>query len=124
MNKEVHLHERKFKESIFIYINRAVHILHDRLRKVQYRRKLRCFGPAIYRTERSDLEKAAQPEQLKAGKDVYLSVYFIESVKGMEYTVKWYMNEKEIKTDTQKFPVEKKVFSFLLWMGIRFRPAL
>jgi hypothetical protein len=30
-------------------------------------------------TERSDLEKAAQPEQLKAGKDVYLSVYFIES---------------------------------------------
>jgi hypothetical protein len=59
-------------------------------------------------TERSDLEKAAQPEQLKAGKDVYLSVYFIESVKWMEYTVKWYMNEKEIKTDTQKFPVEKK----------------
>ena len=61
--------------------------------------------------------KAAQPEQLKAGKDVYLSVYFIESVKGMEYTVKWYMNEKEIKTDTQKFPVEKRYSRFCFGWG-------
>jgi len=59
-------------------------------------------------TERSDLESAKQPEQLTAGKDIYASVYFIESVKGMEYTAKWYIDGNEVKTDTQKLLTDRK----------------
>lgn len=59
-------------------------------------------------TERTDLESAAQPERLTAGKDVYASVYFIESPKGMEYTAKWSVEGNEVKTDTQKMPTDKK----------------
>lgn len=57
--------------------------------------------------ERSDLESAKQPEQLTAGKDLYASVYFIESPKGMEYTAKWSINGNEVKTDTQKMSTDK-----------------
>jgi len=58
-------------------------------------------------TERSDLERAKQPEQLTAGNDVYGSVYFIESPKGMEYTAKWSINGNEVKTDTQKMLTDR-----------------
>lgn len=58
-------------------------------------------------TERSDLESAKQPEQLTAGKDVYASVYIIESPKGMEYTAKWSINGNEVKTDTQKMLTDR-----------------
>jgi len=58
--------------------------------------------------ERSDLEGAKQPEQLTAGKDIYGSVYFIESTKGMEYTAKWFINGNEVKTETQEFPTDRK----------------
>lgn len=59
-------------------------------------------------TEGGDLESAKQPEQLAAGKDVYASVCFIESPKGMEYTAKWFINGNEVKTDTQKMPTDRK----------------
>lgn len=59
-------------------------------------------------TGKSDLESAKQPEQLTAGQDVYASVYFIESPKGMEYTAKWFINGNEVKADTQKMPADKK----------------
>lgn len=59
-------------------------------------------------TEKSDLERADQPEQLTVGKDVYASVYFIESPKGMEYTVKWFVNGNEVKTDKQKMPSDRE----------------
>lgn len=59
-------------------------------------------------TEKADLESSAQPEQLTAGKDVYASVYFIESPKGMEYTAKWFIDGNEVKTDTQKMPTDKR----------------
>jgi len=59
-------------------------------------------------TERSDLESAKQPEQLTAGKDVYASVYFIESPKGMEYTAKWSIDGNEVKTDIQKMLTDKR----------------
>jgi Tfp pilus assembly protein PilP len=59
-------------------------------------------------TEKAELESAAQPEQLSVGKDVYASVYFIESPKGMEYTAKWYIDGKEAKTDNQKMPTDKR----------------
>lgn len=58
--------------------------------------------------QKDDLKNAKQPEQLEAGKDIYASVYFIESPKGMEYTAKWFINGNEIKTDTQKMPTDRK----------------
>jgi len=59
-------------------------------------------------TDISDLESAKQPEQLTAGKDIYASVYFIESPKGMEYTAKWFINGNEAKTETQKQLTDRK----------------
>lgn len=59
-------------------------------------------------TQKADLESAKQPEQLDAGKDVYASVYFIESPKGMEYTAKWFINGNEIKTDAKKMPTDRE----------------
>lgn len=53
-------------------------------------------------TEREDIEKAKQPEEVSAGKDIYGSVYFIESPKGMEYTGKWYVNGEEVKSDAKE----------------------
>ena len=58
--------------------------------------------------DRIDLENAKQPEQLKEGKNVYASVYFIESPKGMEYTAKWFINGNEVKTDTQRMTSDKR----------------
>lgn len=48
-----------------------------------------------------DLEAAVQPECLSAGKTVYASIHFVESPQGMEYVVKWYMNDAEIKKETK-----------------------
>ncbi|HHV98725.1 MAG TPA: hypothetical protein GXX36_03985 [Clostridiaceae bacterium] len=59
-------------------------------------------------TELSDLENAGQPEQLSAGQNIYASVYFIESPKGMEYTSTWFINGNEVKTDTEKLPTNRK----------------
>jgi len=59
-------------------------------------------------TERSDLESAKQPGQLTAGKDIYASVYFIESPRGMKYTAKWFINGDEVKTDTQEMTTDRK----------------
>lgn len=59
-------------------------------------------------TDIKDLDSAKPPEQLKTGQDIYASVYFIESPKGMEYTAKWFINGNEVKTDTQKMPTDRK----------------
>lgn len=59
-------------------------------------------------TQKNDLESAEQPEQLAARKDIYASVYFIESARGTEYTAKWYIGGNEVKTDTQKLLTDRK----------------
>ena len=56
---------------------------------------------------KDDIEDAVQPEQVSAGTDIYASIYFIESPKGMEYTGKWYLNGEEIKSDTQETITDK-----------------
>lgn len=58
-------------------------------------------------TEKDALESAEQPEQLEAGKDIYASVYFIESPLGMEYTGKWYIDGNEVKTETMEMETDK-----------------
>lgn len=51
--------------------------------------------------EKSDLEAAMQPESLTPDSAVYASIHIIESPKGMKYTVKWYLDDAEIKTETK-----------------------
>lgn len=52
--------------------------------------------------QKATIEDATQPEKVSVNEPVYASVYFIESPKGMEYTAKWYLDDAEIKTDTQE----------------------
>ena len=52
-------------------------------------------------TDQTDLEAAEQPGSLSAGSPAYASIHFIESPKGMAYTVKWTLNDTEIKTETK-----------------------
>lgn len=60
-----------------------------------------------YRSK-EELKNANQPEEVTAGKTIYASVYFIESPKGMEYAGKWYLDDKEIKSDTQEMPTNQQ----------------
>lgn len=53
-------------------------------------------------TGKDALENAAQPESLEAGKEIYASVRLFESHLGMEYTVKWYVDDKSVKTETKE----------------------
>ena len=59
-------------------------------------------------TNQSAIDKASQPTELAKDKDVYASVYFIESPKGMKYTAKWFFNATEIKTDEKEMVTDKK----------------
>ncbi len=52
--------------------------------------------------QKATIEDATQPEKVSVNEAVYASVYFIESPKGMDYTAKWYLDNTEIKTDTQE----------------------
>jgi hypothetical protein len=53
-------------------------------------------------TSQKELESASQPDHLIANENVYTSIHFIETPKGMEYTVKWYLDGTEIKTESKK----------------------
>lgn len=52
-------------------------------------------------TTQKDVESAKSADALEAGKEVFASVHFIESPKGMEYTVKWSLDNNEIKSETK-----------------------
>lgn len=51
-------------------------------------------------TEQKELDLAAQPDGLKANENVFASVSLIESPKGMEYTVVWYIDGTQILSET------------------------
>lgn len=53
-------------------------------------------------TDKAGLESAKQQETFEADKDIFASVYFIESPKGMEYTGKWYIDGAEVKTEQKE----------------------
>ena len=52
-------------------------------------------------SSQEELESANQEEALIVNEPVYASVHFVESPKGMEYTVKWYLDGTEIKSETK-----------------------
>jgi len=64
------------------------------------------------------VDKATQPTELAKDKDLYASVSFIESPKGMKYTAKWLFNDKEIKTEEKEMTTDKMgVIVFTLETG-------
>ena len=58
-------------------------------------------------TDESAIKNAAQPDSLAAGQEVYASVAFIESPQGMEYTARWSMDGKEVKSETKAMITDK-----------------
>lgn len=59
-------------------------------------------------TDETAIDKATQPTELAKDKEIYASVSFIESPKGMKYTAKWLLNDKEIKTQEKEMATDKK----------------
>ena len=57
-------------------------------------------------TDGAELGEAKQPEALEAGQDVFASVYFIESPKGMEYSGKWYSGDTELKSEEKEMTAD------------------
>lgn len=61
-----------------------------------------CIISNVSYTSQKELDLASQPENLFANQKVYTSIHFIETPKGMKYTVKWYLDGTEIKAETKK----------------------
>ena len=66
-----------------------------------------CVLSNLKYIDKAELEKAKQPERFDAGREIYASVYFIESPLGMEYNSKWFLNDKEIKNETKAMTANK-----------------
>ena len=58
-------------------------------------------------TDQAAIDKATQPTELAKDKEVYASVNFIESPKGMRYTAKWLLNHEKIKIDEKEMATDK-----------------
>ncbi len=52
--------------------------------------------------DREAIENAVQPAEYTAGKDIFACVSFIESPKGMKYTVHWLQDGQIIKTEDKE----------------------
>lgn len=64
-------------------------------------------------SSQGELESANQEDVLTANEPIYASVHFVESPKGMEYTVKWYLDDTEIKSETKA--TEKDVQDIVIY---------
>ena len=60
-----------------------------------------CIISDVSYSSESELEAAEQPDTLTLNEPIYASIHFIESPKGSEYTVKWYLDNNEIKVETK-----------------------
>lgn len=58
-------------------------------------------------TKQADIEHAKQQTSFSAGTNLYASIYFIESPKGMKYTAKWFLNNKEIEPEEKEMVSDK-----------------
>ncbi len=60
----------------------------------------------VIATEKFDsqetIDQAEVSEELAAGEALYASIDIIESLKGMKYTVKWFLEDQEIKTEEKE----------------------
>lgn len=63
----------------------------------------------------SEVEVAQTQEILKAGEDLFASVYFIESPRGTEYEVRWVSGNTVIETVKKEMVEDKRgVLTFML----------
>ncbi|HEX3075428.1 MAG TPA: hypothetical protein VHQ24_01015 [Lachnospiraceae bacterium] len=53
------------------------------------------------------LDDVSQPDTVSADQSLYASISFMESPKGMEYTGKWYIDGKMIKTETKSIETDQ-----------------
>ena len=53
-------------------------------------------------TDKASLEKAEQPTELPKDTNVYASIYFVESPKGMKYTAIWSYDGEVIKSEEKE----------------------
>lgn len=60
-----------------------------------------CIVSNMSYTTENDLESASQLDMPAVDKTIYASIHFIESPEGTEYTVKWYLDGTEIKSETK-----------------------
>ncbi len=67
-----------------------------------------CIISNVQYTEKKDLEKAAQPDYLSAGKEAYACIYFVESPKGMKYNAKWFIDGVEVKSEEKEMVQDKQ----------------
>lgn len=51
--------------------------------------------------KKKDIEAAESITTISESQSLYVSVYLIESPKGMEYTGTWYLDDELIKTETK-----------------------
>lgn len=58
--------------------------------------------------DRSAIENIQQPAELAAGNDLYACVSFIESPKGMKYTINWLLDGQSVKTEDKATVTEPK----------------
>lgn len=59
-------------------------------------------------TSQDELESATGVDTLSPNESIYASFHFVESPKGMEYTVIWYIDGTEIKTETKATENERQ----------------
>jgi hypothetical protein len=64
--------------------------------------------------DQAAIESAVKPKELPKDKDVYASIYFIESPKGMKYRVKWFMDDEEIKAEEKEMTTNTK--GYIIYM--------
>jgi uncharacterized protein YxeA len=53
-------------------------------------------------SDETAVEEAKQPNELSKNSDIYASINFIESPKGMKYTVVWSYDGETVKTDEKE----------------------
>lgn len=54
------------------------------------------------------IDDMEEPDSYTAGKELYANIYFIESPKGTEYTLKWYRNDTEVYSSKLEMQEDRK----------------
>lgn len=58
--------------------------------------------------DRGAIENAVQPAEFTTEKDIFACVSFIESPKGIKYTVRWIQEDQTIKTEDKEMVTEPR----------------
>ena len=56
---------------------------------------------------KAEIADADSQEEFETDKDIFASVYFIESPKGMGYTGRWYLDGTEVKSEQKEITTDE-----------------